>query len=141
MKMSDILGENPIQAKVNQIQPEMITPISPFNDLQLKMPTDPNLASEFHKRLVKMINDFNESLDPEHEVGLQLCNFGQSIVIYIEDIGYYNPSLICFFGFDKDKKNSVELIQHVSQINILLVKLPRMNPEKPKQPIGFSSES
>mgnify|MGYP003317637775 CR=1 FL=1 len=45
-----------------------------------------------------------------------------------------------FYGFDMDTKNNVELIQHVSQINILLVKLPRLNPEQPKRPIGFNAE-
>jgi hypothetical protein len=31
----------------------------------------------------------------------------------------------------------VELIQHVSQISILLMKLKRSDPEAPKRPIGF----
>jgi hypothetical protein len=33
--------------------------------------------------------------------------------------------------------NRVELIQHVSQISILLQTLPRKDPSKAKQPIGF----
>ena len=36
-----------------------------------------------------------------------------------------------------DSGAPVELIQHVSQISVLLMKLPRRDPDKPKKPIGF----
>jgi hypothetical protein len=35
--------------------------------------------------------------------------------------------------------NPVQLIQHVSQISVLLMKLPRKDTSKPKQPFGFAS--
>ena len=85
---------------------------------------DHNLADAFQQRLVSMINEFNLSIDKDSEVGLQLCNFGQKITFYITDIGYWNPSLIRFYGIDTETHNEVELIQHVSQINVLLIKLP-----------------
>ena len=31
----------------------------------------------------------------------------------------------------------VQLVQHVSQISILLMKIPRKNPDELKQPLGF----
>jgi hypothetical protein len=95
------------------------------------------LASEFHKRLMKWINDFDSSLDEEHEVGVRLVNFGQSIVFHLNDMGYWNPFLISFSGITENGQ-PVELIQHVNQISILLMKLPRRDPEKPKKPIGFN---
>jgi hypothetical protein len=94
------------------------------------------LASEFYKRLVKWINDFDKSLDQKHEVGVRLVSFGQSIVFHLESMGHWNPFLISFHG-TTDNGQPVELIQHVNQISILLMKLPRKNPEKPKEPIGF----
>ena len=100
---------------------------------------DQNLADAFQQRLVSMINEFNLSIDKDSEVGLQLCNFGQKITFYITDIGYWNPSLIRFYGIDTETHNEVELIQHVSQINVLLIKLPKLKPEEPKRPIGFST--
>ncbi|HEV7298048.1 MAG TPA: DUF6173 family protein [Tepidisphaeraceae bacterium] len=105
----------------------------------LRGPKDYNLASEFHSRLIKWINDFDQSLDNAHEVGVKLVSFGQSVIFHLKDIGYWNPSLISFSG-ETEGGEPVELIQHVSQISILLMKLPRKNPEAPKQPIGFSSE-
>ncbi len=95
-----------------------------------------NLASEFHRRLVEWINEFNSSLDDAHEVGVRLVSFGQTIVFTLDNIGYWNPSLILLSGHTLDG-SPVELIQHVSQISILLMKLPRKDPEKPKKPIGF----
>ena len=97
-----------------------------------------NYASEFHKRLVKWINAFDSSLNEQHEVGIRLVSFGQAVTFHLENLGYWNPSLISFSGVT-DSGEPVELIQHVSQISILLMTLPRRDPEKPKQPIGFQS--
>lgn len=95
-----------------------------------------NLASEFYMRLSKWINDFDSTLDQEHEVGVRLVSFGQTVVFHLEDISYWNPSLISFLGFTEDGQ-PVELIQHVSQISILLMKLKRPDPTKPRSKIGF----
>lgn len=100
---------------------------------------DYNLASEFYTRLVKWINDFEELLDEEHEVGVRLVSFGQTIVFHLDDISYWNPSLIKFIG-KTGEGQSVELIQHVTQISVLLMALPRLDPTKPKKKIGFVEE-
>jgi len=102
-------------------------------------PVNGNLASEFHKRLAEWIHGFEERLDDQHEVGVRLVSFGQSMVFHLRDMGYWNPSLISFQGVSEDG-NPVELIQHVSQISILLMKLPRRDPSKPKTKIGFVSD-
>jgi hypothetical protein len=91
-----------------------------FEMPQIQIPTNPNLASEFHHRLINWINDFHKSLDEKLEVGARLVNFGQSVTFHIEDISYWNPSLISFVG-KNELGEPVELIQHVSQISILLV--------------------
>lgn len=97
---------------------------------------DYNLASEFHDRLINWINDFDADLDANHEVGVRLVSFGTTVVFHLENIGYWNPSLISFSG-KTDDGEPVELIQHVSQISILLMKLPRLDPTQPKKKIGF----
>ncbi|MBB1449726.1 hypothetical protein H5159_01315 [Pseudoalteromonas sp. SG43-1] len=97
-----------------------------------------NSASEFHDRLIAWINDFHRGLDDEHEAGAQLVNFGQSITFHIEDIGYWNPSLISFIGKNENGE-TIKLVQHVSQISVLLIGLKRTNLEQPKRPIGFAS--
>jgi len=105
----------------------------------LTPPPNGNLASEFYKRLLEWINKFSNSLDSEHEVGVRLVSFGQSIVFHLEDMSWWNPSLMKFIGRTDDGE-PVELIQHVSQISILLMKLPRLDPTKPKVKIGFAAK-
>lgn len=117
---------------INSMMPSLEVPKFEFQ-------TNPNLASEFCKRLILMINDFNQNLDSGNEVGMKICNFGQQITIYIDDISYWNPSLIVFHGFHANTGNPVQLIQHVTQISILLIKLPKKNKEEAKRPIGFHS--
>jgi hypothetical protein len=99
----------------------------------------PEHASEFHKRLLEYIKEFEAGLDQEHEVGMRLVSFGQSIQFAVRDIGYYNPKLICFYG-ELDTGSKVQLIQHVNQISFLLLALPRANPSEPKRPIGFCQD-
>lgn len=82
-----------------------------------------NYASEFHHRLTAWISTFDRSLDELHEVGVRLVSFGQSVTFHLNDIGFWNPSLITFKG-ETTYGDPVELIKHVSQISILLMKLP-----------------
>lgn len=110
-----------------------------LNLSEIKFPTNPNLASEFYKRLVEMINEFEEDLDEEHEVGIRLVSFGQTVQFHIENIGYYNPSLIIFRG-RLENGARVELIQHVSQISFLLMALPKLDESRPARRIGFNPD-
>ena len=83
-------------------------------------------------------NNFHKSLDEEHEAGARLVSFGQSVTFHVEDISWWNPSLISFQG-KTESGDRVELIQHVTQISVLLVALRRPDPTIAKRPIGFGS--
>lgn len=109
-----------------------------LNFPEITIPPLPILASEFQKRLVNRINEFNKKLDEKHEVGARLVNFGQAYTFHIDDISYSNPSLISFMGKNLDG-DPVELVQHVSQISILLVAMKRIDTTGPKRPIGFAN--
>ena len=118
--------------------PEVLPPIElPQMRNPLVETTEANYASEFHKRLENLISHFDASLDQQHEVGVRLVSFGQTVIFHLENVGYWNPSLISFTG-KTDAGEPVQLIQHVSQISILLMKLPRKDPSKPKSKIGFN---
>jgi hypothetical protein len=95
-----------------------------------------NMASQFYKRLLFWIEDFDRSLDSEHEVGVRLVSFGQTIMFRVEELGYNDPSLIVFHG-RMDDGNPVTLVQHINQISFLLTSLQRKNPTEPKVPFGF----
>ncbi len=109
------------------------TPIVP--DLSgIKTIEQSNLANEFYERLVEYIYDFEQELNDEEEVGARLVSFGESVLIHVERIGYYNPSLISFYGTNEHGK-PLQLIQHVTQISFLLTALPRKNKERPR--VGY----
>jgi hypothetical protein len=116
--------------------PDFKMPEIPRNPLLVA--AEANYASEFYTRLVKWITDFDAKLDQENEVGVRLVSFGQNVVFTLQSLGYWNPSLISFTGITQDD-SPVELIQHVTQISILLMKLPRTDPSKPKSRIGFAA--
>lgn len=101
---------------------------------QLVDNAEQNTAEAFHKRLATWIQAFNESLDPEHEVGVRLVSFGQNLEFHLTGIGHSNPSLLVFHGVTADG-HPVKLIQHVTQVSVLLMQLPRLDPSKPR--IGF----
>ena len=73
-------------------------------------------------------------MDAEHEVGLVLTNFGQSILMQVVEIGYEKSVLMIFKGYVDGKMST--LIQHVSQLNFLLTSVEK-SPDRPKRPIGF----
>ncbi|HCN48468.1 MAG TPA: hypothetical protein DIT10_05140 [Chryseobacterium sp.] len=105
-----------------------------FNFPKIEPIRNHNYADAFYERLISYISKFEETLNPEEEIGARLTSFGETVIIHIEDLGYWNPSLICFHGKDQNGRY-VQLIQHVSQINVLLIKLPRINPQAER--IGF----
>lgn len=99
---------------------------------------DKGFASVLYKQISKEVQSFENTLDEEHEVGVRLVSFGQSIQFHVSTIEYKNPYIFIFKGF-LDNGSPVELIQHVSQLSFLLVKVKRLKPEEPKRPIGFVS--
>ena len=57
-------------------------------------------------------------------------------VLRIEGIGWFAPDIISFYGTDEDGART-QLVQHVSQLNVLLRALPK-SPEEPEaRRIGF----
>lgn len=86
--------------------------------------------------LKRYIEDFENSLDSEHEVGIMLTNFGQSVTMQVTQITYEKSVLMVFKGYVNGKFST--LIQHVSQLNFLLTSIEK-EPDKPKRPIGFSA--
>jgi hypothetical protein len=94
-----------------------------------------NYAQAFYERLILYIVEFEKGLKEDEEVGARLVSFGESMEIHIDNLGYWNPSLICFYGRDNNGRE-VQLVQHVSQISILLMKVPRIANREPVR-IGF----
>lgn len=99
-----------------------------------------NYASKFYKTIIDRINKFEGQLDDQHEIGIKLVTFGQSITISVTEIGYSNPSIIIFRGLTENNEQ-IELIQHVTQLSFLLLTMKRINTDIPKRKIGFINTS
>ena len=105
-----------------------------FSPGLLKPPTIFNPAKWMHERIVSSINDFEKQLDSDHEVGARLVSFGSDVTFHIEDVGYWGPDMIIFHGVSTDGKR-VQLLQHVSQLSVLLVAADKVHEQARR--IGF----
>jgi hypothetical protein len=103
----------------------------------LKVPTIRNydMADYQYEVIMHRIKDFEEELDDEHEIAIQLTSFGKDILMNVTDIGYSNPSTVVFYGYVNGQKAT--LIQHMSMLNFLLLAVKKLEPEKPARRIGF----
>ena len=92
------------------------------------IPRDYSMADYTYEVILARIKEFEEDLDNDHEVGIKLASFGQSITMSVTEIGYSNPSTLVFYGFVGEQPAT--LIQHVSQLNFLLLAVKKADPEK-----------
>ena len=93
-------------------------------------------AKSICKDLLKQIREFDESLAADEEVSIKLVSFGQATVLKVTGLGYCDPNLILFYGYFDDN-SPAKLIQHISQLNFLIMSVKRKDPDEPKKPIGF----
>ncbi len=101
---------------------------------------DMTMASYQYKIIKEEIEAFESQLDSNSEIALRLCNFGQSILLNVDNINYEGAYLMVFYGSVNGQP--ARLIQHVSQLNFLLTSVPKANPEKPPKRIaGFLKDS
>ena len=91
-------------------------------------------------RLAAYIREFEANLDRDHEVGARMVSFGATVQFHIVDMGYWNPDIITFEGLD-DAGHRMKLIQNVSQLNVLLVSMPKREEHETAQRIGFLLEA
>ena len=89
-----------------------------------------------YERLILYIQNFEEQLDNAHEVAMGFTG-GDVGVLRIEGLGYFDPDIVTFYGSD-GAGTKTQLIQHVSQLNVMLRALPRETvSEEPPNRIGF----
>lgn len=91
-------------------------------------------AGTQYEILREQVQAFEASLDPEHCVGGLLASFGREILMEVVQIDYEAPVLLLFRGYVNG--NMSTLIQHVSQLSLLLTAIPRPR-ERERFPIGF----
>ena len=88
-----------------------------------------------YERLILYIQNFEKTLDNEHEVAMGFTG-GEAGILRIEGMGYFDPDIVTFYGSDA-LGTKTQLIQHVSQLNVILRALPKQADEAAPNRIGF----
>lgn len=88
-----------------------------------------------YERLIIYIQNFEEQLDNEHEIAVGFAG-GEAGVIRIEGLGFFDPDIVTFYGSDETGART-QLIQHVSQLSVVLRALPKPVETEPPRRIGF----
>ena len=88
-----------------------------------------------YERVSNQIIDFEKELTESEEVGGRLVAAPGEGLFHIEDIGYWGPDMIIFYGTNMHGR-PVELLQHYSQLSVLLTALPVEKREARR--IGFN---
>ena len=90
-----------------------------------------------YERLVAYIRNFEAQLDASHEIAMGFAG-GEAGVLRIEGIGFSAPDLLTFYGRDEEGAKT-QLVQHVSQLSMILRAVPRFAPsDEPPRRIGFA---
>lgn len=103
--------------------------------LKRKPVTEKSPAEWAYERLILYIKNFEEQLDAEHEVAIGFVGGGAG-VLQIEGVGYFDPDIITFYGSDGEGART-QLIQHVSQLSVMLRALPKAPDQPEARRIGF----
>jgi hypothetical protein len=88
-----------------------------------------------YERVVLYLKNFEEQLDNQHEVAIGFTG-ADTGVLRIEGMGYFDPDIVTFYGAD-GVGGRTQLIQHVSQLNVMLRALPKEKPDAAPNRIGF----
>lgn len=112
------------------------TPQGALPEAVSKKPVKQKSPAEWaYERIVLYIQNFEQQLDNEHEVAMGFAG-GDAGILRIEGMGYFDPDIVTFYGTDPTGART-QLIQHVTQLSVILRALPKeVQQDKPRR-IGF----
>ena len=103
---------------------------------KLQEPVDDKSEARWaYERLILYIRNFEEQLDGEEEVAMGFAG-GDAGVLRIEGLGYFDPDIVTFYGTDTAGRRT-QLVQHVTQLSVLLRALPKPRADTAARRIGF----
>lgn len=111
------------------------TDLPDFPDIEPGSADPKSPARWAYERMVQYIRNFEAQLDASEEVAMGFAG-SDAGVLKIEGLGYYDPDILSFYGRGEDGMKT-QLIQHVSQLSVMLRAVPKVIPEIPARRIGF----
>ncbi len=113
--------------------------VKPASDLPkgaTKKPVEQKSPAEWaYERLILYIQNFEKTLDSKQEVAMGYTG-GDAGVLRIEGMGYFDPDIVTFYGTDP-QGGKTQLVQHVSQLSVMLRALPKQVEQDEPVRIGF----
>lgn len=88
-----------------------------------------------YQRLILYIQNFEKNLKAEEEIAMGFTDTGAGI-LKIEGLGYFDPDIVTFYGND-GAGNRIQLVQHVTQLNVVLRAMPKPQEASEPRRIGF----
>lgn len=88
-----------------------------------------------YERTILYLKKFEEGLDDDHEIAMGFAGTDAG-VLRIEGMGYFDPDIVTFYGADP-KGAKMQLVQHVSQLSVLLRAVPKKVETQAPNRIGF----
>lgn len=85
--------------------------------------------------VILAIRRFEAQLGSGDEVAMGFAG-GEAGVLRIEGLGFHAPDIVTFYGTGEDGRR-MQLIQHVSQVSVMLRAVPKAEPAGPARRIGF----
>ncbi|NIZ08303.1 DUF6173 family protein [Pseudooceanicola sp. HF7] len=129
-------AENAVLPCRHEVRTDCDTPEPPKPEQVIDRPVSTKSAAAWaYERLILYIQDFEEKLDPEQEAVMGFAGGGAG-VLRIEGMGYFDPDIVTFTGTDTEGRKT-QLIQHVSQLSVMLRAMPKASPAEAPRRIGF----
>lgn len=130
--------ENAILPRVHEVHTDPDKKPACTDDLPntMQAPVEAKSPAQWaYERLILYIQNFEKQLDADQEVAMGFTG-GDAGVIRIEGMGYFDPDILTFYG-STDEGMKTQLVQHVSQLNVMLMALPAEEEQQEPNRIGF----
>lgn len=108
--------------------------------LTAEPPAAKGAAQWAYERVLLYLQNFERQLDPEQEIALGFAG-SDAGVLRIEGVGFFDPDILTFYGRSESGLRT-QLVQHVSQLNLMLQAVPRpSSDEGPPRRFGFELQA
>ena len=109
---------------------------APLPEAVARKPVEQKSPAQWaYERVILYLQNFEETLDNDHEVAMGFAG-GDVGIMRIEGMGFFDPDIITFYGRDPTGSRT-QLVQHVSQLNVMLRALPKAVEQEEPNRIGF----
>ena len=99
------------------------------------IPKNYNYADTFYDNLQELISDYQKELAKDEQLSLRYF-FPSGETISIDDIGYYNPSVVIFHG-TTNAGDECHILAHMNSVQ-LLVTISKAGSGVKRKQIGFT---